>query len=189
MFEFEDEQSAQNVQTQWSEQYFGGNKGMKTPGETNTCGVVKYVFDDVSETDIESSIKEKFENADCDFFKRKSDGRFTGMIKVDFKDRATLQEVIKGKITICSQRYIVEEYRRKSRVVKCNKCQGWGHIYRFCTRDPKCGKCSEKHETDSCTITSGFKCAHCKEDHKAGSSVCKVFKEKMALFSTARRYE
>ena len=162
---------------------------MKTPGETNTCGVVKHVFDDLSEADIESSIKSMFPEAECDFFKRKSDGKFTGMIKVDFRDRETLQKVTKDRLTIGSQRYIVEEYKRKSRVVKCNKCQGWGHIHRYCNREPKCGKCSAKHETESCTIISGFKCAHCNEDHKAGSSVCKVFREKMALFSTTYHYE
>lgn len=186
MFEFDDEESAKKVHSSWSDQSFGGNKGMKIPGESNTAGIIKYVYDDISENDIKEAIKSKCPAAECDFFKRRSDGKFNGMIKVDFKTRSDLLDAIDDKIVICSQRYIVEEYQRKSRVIKCNKCQGWGHIYRFCNNDPKCGKCADKHETSTCEITGGFKCAHCQEAHKAGSSECKVFKQKMAQFSSNR---
>ena len=104
------------------------------------------------------------------------------MIKVNFGDEKVLEQVINDKITIGSQRYLVVEFVKKSRVVKCNKCQGWGHIHRYCKNDAKCGKCSEKHETNTCNATS-FKCCHCQGPHRAGSSECKVFKEKMGQFN------
>lgn len=181
MFEFEDEETATKVHDAWSTTYFGGNKGMKIPGESNTVGIIKHLYDDVSENDIKQAITCEFPNAECDFFKR--NGTFSGIVKVDFKSRSDLLKAMEDKIKINSQRYIVEEYQRKSRVIKCSKCQGWGHIYRFCTKDPKCGKCAEKHESITCKITAGFKCAHCKEAHKAGSPECKVFKQKIAQFS------
>ena len=115
------------------------------------------------------------------FFKKK-DGKFSGIIKVDFGDQNTLQEVIKDKITILQQRYLVDEFIRKSRAVKCNKCQGWGHVHRYCKNEAKCGKCGDKHETNTCNVTV-FKCCHCSGPHRAGSSECQVFKDKMDQFN------
>ena len=119
----------------------------------------------------------------CEFQQKRSDKSFNGMIKLEFSSREAMMKVITDKIKFCHQRYIVEEYKRKSRVIKCNKCQGWGHIHRYCTKSAKCGKCAENHESNSCSITSGFKCAHCNEDHQAGSFDCAVYKEKLAKFS------
>lgn len=183
MFEFSDEATATKVQSEWSNTYFGGNKCMKVPGEDNTIGMVKFVYDNFDEQEMKGDILKNYPDADCEFLKRKQDQRFMGMIKVDFKSRDRLLEVIDDNITICHQRYMVEEYRRKSRVIKCNKCQGWGHIHRYCVKPARCGKCADKHESNTCTITSGFKCAHCGGDHKAGSSDCKTYKEKMAQFA------
>ena len=187
MFEFEDEDTATEVQTQWSTKYYGGNKGMKIPGEDNSVGLVKHVYDDLNEEEIIEEIQKAYPGAECEFFKRK-DQSFSGLIKVDFKSRETLQRVMNEKIKFGQQRYIVEEYKRKSRVIKCNKCQGWGHIHRYCNRAPKCGKCADKHETMTCTINKGFKCAHCGDDHRAGSSICKVYKEKVAMFENNVHY-
>lgn len=104
---------------------------------------------------------------------------------MDFKDRQKLQNAIDGKMKIQHQRYIVEEYRRKPRLVKCNRCQSFGHIQRYCAaKDPKCGKCAKgNHETKDCTITTGFKCAHCNGSHVTASKQCKVWNEKLAEFS------
>ena len=96
---------------------------MKTPGEINTAGVVKYVYDDFSEEEMKNDISHRYPGAECEFFKRKTDDKFMGMIKVDFKNRTTLLDVIQNKIKFCDQRYIVEEYKRKSRVIKCANCQ------------------------------------------------------------------
>ena len=74
------------------------------------------------------------------------------MIKVDFGDQDVLQKVIEDKITILNQRYLVVEFLRKSRAIKCNKCQDWGHIHRYCKNNPKCGKCSGNHETNTCEV-------------------------------------
>ena len=103
-----------------------------------------------------------------------------GLIKVVFKSREKLQAAIVDKIKLGDQRYIVEEYRRKSRVIKCNICQSWGHIHRYCKKPAKCGKCAGNHESVTCSITSGFKCAHCGEDHQAGSNECVIYQEKLA---------
>ena len=162
---------------------------MKVPGVTNTVGIVKHVYDDLTEDQMKDGINEHYPDADCEFFKRKSDNSFMGIIKVDFKSRTDLLDVMKGRLKFCNQRYIVEEFKRKSRVVKCNKCQGWGHVHRYCRKSAQCGKCAENHETNTCSITTGFKCAHCGKDHKVGSSDCKVYKDKVAMFANDDHYD
>ena len=81
------------------------------------------------------------------------------MIKVDFKSHTLLQQVITDKIKILSQRYIVEEFVRKSRVIKCNNCQSWGYVHRYCVKAAKCPNFGKNHETRTCTVTTGFVCS------------------------------
>ena len=184
MFEFDDEDTAKQVQSNWLTSYFGGNKGMKIPGDYNTTAMVKHVYDDHDTEAIKRDIMENYTAVtSCEFQRRRSDQSFNGMIKLEFSSREAMMDVVKNKIRFCNQRYIVEEFKRKSRVIKCSKCQGWGHIHRYCKNPPKCGKCAENHESKTCTITAGFKCAHCKKDHQAGSFDCLVYKEKVAKFS------
>ena len=189
--EFEDEESAKTVHSNWSTNYFGGNKGMKLPGESNTVGIIKHVYDELSEQEMRDDLMNHYpeEIEECEFFKRKSDNSFMGLIKIVCKSRVSLLKIIDEKVKLCNQRYLVEEYKRKARVIKCNKCQGWGHVHRYCGKSAKCGKCAGNHETITCNITSGFKCAHCDKNHKAGSIVCEVYKEKLAKFSVNSNYE
>ena len=190
-FEFEDEETAAKVHGDWSLEYFGGNKGMKQPGEFNTTGIIKHVYDERTEDEMKNDILTNYSGdiEDCEFLKRKNDNSFMGMIKVEFKSRSSLLKIIEEKIKFCDQRYIVEEYKRKSRVIKCNKCQSWGHVHRYCKKTARCGKCAGNHETNTCHITSGFKCAHCSKAHKAGSPDCEVYNQKLAQFTVNRHYE
>ena len=190
-FEFENEETAIKVHEDWSTNYYGGNLGMRKPGQSNTTGIIKHVYDDLTEDDMRNEIMENYKDDidNCEFLKRKADNSFMGLIKVAFKSREKLQKAIDDKIILGDQRYIVEEYRRRSRVIKCNKCQGWGHVHRYCNRSAKCGKCAGNHETTSCAITTGFKCAHCGKDHQAGSNDCAIYKEKLAKFSVSNLYD
>ena len=60
ILEFIDDATAEKVDTEWSENYFGGNRGLKRPGESNTFGIIKYVYDDVSEDEIKDDIVKQF---------------------------------------------------------------------------------------------------------------------------------
>lgn len=58
---------------------------------------------------------------------------------------------------------------------KCNNCQEYGHVSKFCKNAPNCNKCSKQHKTESCTSEIN-KCYHCQENHQAGANICKVYK-------------
>ena len=113
----------------------------------------------------------------------------TGTVKVTFNSQKDLQDVTLDRIKIFAQRYLMEEYKPSPRVIKCHRCQGFGHIARLCRSNlPKCGKCGEtSHESDSCT-SSVLKCAHCNENHITGDKSCKVMKQKLEQIKERYNY-
>ena len=147
-----------------------------------TIGIIKHIHKGTSEDEIIEEINERYPRAEIDFFKRND--RFTGTIKIKFEKEEELQEAIENCIVIFNHRYIVEPYIFKPRVIKCHKCQIYGHLSRLCRSNRTvCGKCkSEEHETKACTVTSeNYQCFHCDGNHQAGDKECNIFKEKEAI--------
>ena len=94
-----------------------------------------------------------------------------------FDKEEHLQDALNNKITIFEQRYIVEKYVFKPRVIKCDHCQKYGHIARICRSETSvCGKCrSKEHDTENCTVEEDeYKCFHCDGNHRSGDKTCLV---------------
>ena len=189
--EFENIEDANTVQNNWKKDYLGGNSGMVKIGEQNSTGLVKFVYDDdLTEEDIEESIKENYPEARIELFKKGNN--FTGMIKVVFKEERQLEESIKNKFKICNRKYLVEKFIHKPRVIICNVCQRFGHIALQCKskNKPNCGKCAESgHESINCTKEERYhKCFLCKSDeHKTGSYKCGVVQERLEKLKRERQ--
>lgn len=125
-----------------------------------------------------------YQHAEVDLFHR--DDKFTGTIKVTFNTSDELDRAIENPIKILDQRYRVEKYSYRPRVIKCNYCQKFGHISRICRskveeKPATCGKCSGSgHETSECEVTAAnYKCYHCSGKHEAGNKKCEIMKQKM----------
>ena len=184
--EFDTKEDAENIQARWKKEMFGGNEGMFKIDTMKNIGIVKnIVIGDENEEDIKEDIKENYPGAKPELFKR-PDGTFMGTIKIKFCDEKQMQKVVSDRFKLFRQRYIVEEYKPKPKVIKCNRCQLFGHISRLCEmKKPKCGNCSsERHETKECEANAEeYKCAHCSKNHYTGSKECEVWKSKEeALF-------
>ena len=150
--------------------------------EIKTIGIVKHINTDQSVEAIENEVKEKYPGAKCDLFKR-PDESFTGTMKVTFADEETLNNSISNRFTLFNQRYLVEVYKPKPKVIKCNRCQRFGHVGRLCRSiNPKCGKCcSVNHETNVCSVEAeNYKCAHCSGGHMTGDKKCEEMINKEA---------
>lgn len=190
LMEFEDVETADLVSAGWKDTFFGGNSGLKIPGEGNKVGIIKHVHNDMTEEEMTAELQEKFPGSTCEFFKRPKTEEFNGIIKVEFADVSMLEKAINEKFFFGRQRFKVEVYKRKIQVVKCHRCQKFGHIARLCNSDkPKCGKCSrENHETRDCKNTTNYKCAHCNQNHITGTAVCPEWKKRMEEIKSRNNY-
>ena len=181
IFQFENEEMANQIQQKWENTFFKGNSGIVNIKERNCTGIVKYVYD-LEEEEIKNEIDENYPNTEVVFFRKNEE--FTGMFKITFNDENELKRAIAEKFTLCHRKYIIEEFVHKPRVIKCNTCQMLGHVSRLCrSKNPVCGKCCKDHETKSCTSPpTDYKCFHCKKsDHMTGSHKCEKIKEKYQI--------
>ena len=147
--------------------------------ERPAIGIVKHVYIDNTEDEIKEEIYQEYPNADCEFFKKNEE--FMGIIKIKFENNEDLSHAMTNRLSIFNERYKVEDYIAKRRVIRCMRCQTFGHVARLCLKPkPVCGKCtSNSHETNKCTIAEdNYKCYHCKENHMSGDKNCRVIKEK-----------
>ena len=186
--ELDDPDEAKAVTSDWKDDLFGGNEGVVSPDALHTSGIVKHVYLDAPEDEIKTSIMDKYPVSNVEFFKR--NGNFTGTMKVTFNTRKDLMDVISDRIKVFEQRYLLEEFKPMPRVIKCNRCQVFGHIARRCRSETSlCGKCGTKgHESDKCLSTLK-KCVHCKKDgHITGDKSCEVMKQKLDEIKQRSQY-
>ena len=186
--ELDKEEEVVKVSQTWKDNLFGGNDGIVSPEDLHTGGIIKHVYEDYPQDEIEEEIKNNYPVSKVEFFKR--NGEFTGTIKLIFNDRKSLVDALTGRvICIHSNRHLLEEYKPSPRVIKCNRCQAFGHIARRCrSTKPKCGKCGEdSHESEGCN-SSVRKCAHCNEQHETGNRNCKVMKQKLEEIINRAQY-
>ncbi|GFX47776.1 nucleic-acid-binding protein from transposon X-element [Trichonephila clavipes] len=71
-------------------------------------------------------------------------------------------------------RVSVEPLNKSTLPPQCYRCQEFFHHSRYCTRAPKCLKCSGGHLTSECTKSAKApaKCANCSGPHPANFSGC-----------------
>ena len=178
--EFDDEKTVEDIIKNWDQDLFGGNKGVIKGNLPRTTGIVKHVCSHRTEEEIKEEILNKYPCQEVSFFKKNDE--FMGIIKITFNTPEDLTRTMNERIKIFEQRYLVEEYIFQPRVIKCNKCQNFGHIARLCRGAERCGKCSNNHNTKNCTAEpNDYCCFHCKENHQTGDKECQVMKEKEEL--------
>lgn len=82
-----------------------------------------------------------------------------------------IQDVLNMKVEI-------HALKKNKLIVQCKKCQAFGHTKKFCGKEPRCVKCSEKHLTSDCNKSQDTeaKCYHCGQSHPANYRGCLVAK-------------
>jgi hypothetical protein len=70
--------------------------------------------------------------------------------------------------------YPAERYVPQCQIRQCYNCQGYGHRADACTKAPKCGKCTQEHETRKCNNSQDETpvCAQCGGLHTAWHHEC-----------------
>lgn len=77
----------------------------------------------------------------------------------------------------------IQPVKTSKLIPQCKRCQAYGHTHKYCSKEPRCVKCTGKHLTRDCTKPSDVKpkCVHCGEPHPANYRGCMVAKELQSL--------
>lgn len=81
--------------------------------------------------------------------------------------------------TICFTKVKGEAPHIKRDLVKCYRCQQYGHTKSYCNHHPKCIRCVENYTSDSYSKSKDLlaKCALCGNAHSANYRGCTVHKD------------
>nr|CAH0112580.1 unnamed protein product [Daphnia galeata] len=92
------------------------------------------------------------------------------LVRVSLSCKATRDRYLEqGRIIVDNSSHAFIEVDVNKEVKLCNRCQGYGHLARFCNKPISCGKCSLAHYTQSCNVSHpNLKCASCSQNHAAG---------------------
>lgn len=149
------------------------------------------VTEKITEKDLAVKIKaqnKSLANSDLNVIKvfgdTKKSGVYNAILEVDKKSLDILIEMKKVLVNWDSCR-ITEHFN----ILRCFKCNGYGHTQAECTRKQTCGKCGSDHDRKDCTATT-FECINCKilkektnEDiqtnHGAWDKKCVVYLKKV----------
>jgi hypothetical protein len=110
-----------------------------------------------------------------------------GSVVVAFPIEEQANRAIKNKLFIAGISAKVVKYRTFSSSIQCKNCSSFGHLDKFCKKEPKCILCASPHIVTEhfCTICKlkGKRCIHltpkcinCNStSHSADSKLCEVF--------------
>ena len=188
LVELDNKETVERVKNNWNKNLYGGNDGAVDIKNNPPAGIVKNISRKVldeftSEEDLINEIKSSYPDVKVDLFKRND--KFTGTLKIEFNTEEEYQRAVNDRVKIFYQKYIMERYEYKPRVIICKYCQMFNHVSRVCRNrlkgKPRCGKCSSNdHETKDCIIEKeDYKCCHCEGNHETGAKECEVVKTKL----------
>lgn len=89
------------------------------------------------------------------------EGKTHGSLILDIESAEIATKLVQKGLVIGYDVKTVAPYSRQWELVQCFKCQGYGHIAKFCKNANACGHCSAEHNTKDCTAKDKPKCANC----------------------------
>ena len=149
-------------------------KSAEAKVEDSLSVVVKDVDTKAEEEDIEAAIMEEQRlKVKVVRFINRSSGRGIPKVKVTFEKKEEMEAATKNsRLLIGTHSYRTEEYKKKTRILQCYRCQRFGHAQDSCkARDVRCGKCAGPHKRAECTARASY-CANCTGDHLASDGRC-----------------
>ena len=97
------------------------------------------------------------------------------------KDSTTGKSITDTDITIDGKQYRIRKFIQ-SGVLRCTKCQGFGHLWKGCKKPKKCVRCSGPNCTVGDCKKPQRKCANCGGGHSAAMKTCPERKKQMREF-------
>lgn len=107
---------------------------------------------------------------------------------ITFAQSESLQEVRAKLQYIYRVKVKWEKYKNSRKVTQCHRCQDFGHGSSSCHNVLKCLHCDEQHLTKDCSKDRNDKpkCANCKGNHRANSTECPSYTQRLELIQKLR---
>ena len=88
-------------------------------------------------------------------------------------DKHAANRCIANGVNIDFAHHATERFTPQFKATQCFNCYSHGHHASNCKRNPRCGKCSENHDTRECK-NAVVKCCQCGGPHEAWQARCPV---------------
>uniref|UniRef100_A0A2A4JD01 Pre-C2HC domain-containing protein n=1 Tax=Heliothis virescens TaxID=7102 RepID=A0A2A4JD01_HELVI len=100
------------------------------------------------------------------------------MFMLSFKKDEDIKKIYEIK-SILGCKVEIQPLKTSKLIPQCKRCQAYGHTQKYCSKEPRCVKCTGKHLTRDCNkpVEAKPKCVHCGEPHPANYRGCIVAKE------------
>ena len=144
--------------------------------KTKTCkGVIHNVDVTIPEEDLYHLLKEQNEGYVKRFLKRTS-----GILAPTPSILLTITSESKPmKVNFLYESCRVDTYNPP--VVRCHKCQLFGHVQKYCKEETRRVRCGDKHAIEQCTKKEEPKCFRCNENHSAAYKGCTFYKTAQSI--------
>ncbi len=144
--------------------------GRQESGTRMLRGVIFGVSSELTEAEIASEVNAQ--SARRIMKKVNGEKVSTGTVVVSFPEN------LPGLVYIGCLRYKVKPYIPQP--IRCNKCQGYGHIAAYCKRQVRCVRCGKGHNLEDCPVKDNLAqavCVNCKGQHSAAFKGCVKYQE------------
>ena len=188
--EFVSKEETDEVSETWKPDFLGGSTKIRRTLSTekpNRAGIIKKVPLDVTDEMIQSSLDTQLADAKATrFIKRHS--RKLGTVKIMLKSENDLGKALHQELFIDCIYYKTTPFVQNGiQIVRCFKCQKFGHISANCQPTEKCGHCSENHLFRDCpNRNQESKCANCNLKHPANYIQCDVYIKQLQTVMKSR---
>ena len=187
--QFKDKEKAEKALKEWPTRVFHEKEVPHYPRgiEGVKIGFLKNVNLRLQESEIKSELfKNGISVKEVKRCYHRQAGVRMPVAKLFFKSYEDLQNACHKKIVLSYRgRQAFIEPQRRNTIVRCYNCMRYSHIAANCTFEIRCETCGETGHTER-DCKNPVKCANCKEEHKASSKQCPVFKEKLKEINKRR---
>ena len=177
--EFVSKEEADEVIEKWKSEFLGDSTKIRRALSTekpNGAVIIKKVPLDVNDEMIQSCLNTQFKDAKpTPFIKR--DSTELGTVKIVLKSENGLGKALHQGFFVDSIYYKTIPFVQNGiQIIRCFKCQKFGHISAKCQSGEKCGQCSENLLFRDCpNKKQESKCAICNLNHPANYIQCDVY--------------
>ena len=181
---------ADEVFKKWKPEFLGDSAKIRRALSTekpNRAVIIEKVPLDVNDEMIQSCLDTQFKDAKATRF-IKGDSSKLGTVKIVLKSEIDLGKALHQGFFIDSNYHkTIPLVQKGIQIIRCFKCQKFGHISAKCQSGEECGHCSETHLfRDSPNKNQENKFANCNLNHPAHYIQCDAYIKRLQTVTKSR---